>query len=145
MWRVFPQSRAGIGKRQHIVEVCNFVDAGTSIALWAQAREDFHEQTAIEAVISFLQTYGCPHQMTFDRDPTLGGECVWSGFSLSVASALVVLGDHAPYLSAASTRQKRVSCILHSFRTMRVYFDICEHSSQEHAHQAAETPPSHDH
>src|SRR6266571_107151 len=75
---------------------------------WAQAREDFHEQTAIEAVISFLQTYGCPHQMTFDRDPTLGGECVWSGFSLSVASALVVPGDHAPYLSAASTRQKRL-------------------------------------
>jgi len=34
------------GKRQHIVEVCNFVDAGTSIALWVQAREDFHEQTA---------------------------------------------------------------------------------------------------
>ena len=31
------------GKRQHVIEVCNFVDAGTSIALWAQAREDFHE------------------------------------------------------------------------------------------------------
>jgi hypothetical protein len=36
--------------------VCNFIDAGTSIALWAQARDDFHEQTAMEAVISFLQT-----------------------------------------------------------------------------------------
>src|SRR6266700_834305 len=45
------------------------VDAGTSIALFAQAREDFHEQTAMEAVISFLQTYGRPHQITFDRDP----------------------------------------------------------------------------
>jgi len=31
------------GKRQHVIEVCNFVDAGTSIALLAQAREDFHE------------------------------------------------------------------------------------------------------
>ncbi len=40
------------GKRQHVVEVCNFVDAGTSIALLAQAREDFHEQTAIETVIA---------------------------------------------------------------------------------------------
>jgi hypothetical protein len=57
------------GKRQHVIEVCNFVDAGTSIALWAQAREDFHEQTALEVVITFLRTYGCPHQMTFDRDP----------------------------------------------------------------------------
>jgi hypothetical protein len=43
------------GKRQHVVEVCNFIDAGTSIALSAQAREDFHEQTALEAVISFLR------------------------------------------------------------------------------------------
>src|SRR5207244_3168352 len=57
------------GKHQHVIEVCNFVDAGTSIALIAQAREDFHEQTAMEAVISFLHQYGRPRQMTFDRDP----------------------------------------------------------------------------
>jgi len=44
------------GKRQHGIEVCKFVDAGTSVALVAQARDDFHEQTAMEAVISFLQT-----------------------------------------------------------------------------------------
>ena len=35
------------GKRQHVIEVCNFVDAGTSIALWAQAREDFHEPASV--------------------------------------------------------------------------------------------------
>jgi hypothetical protein len=57
------------GKRQHVVEVCNCVDAGTSIALVAQAREDFHEQTAIEAVITFLQKSGLRRQMTFDRAP----------------------------------------------------------------------------
>ncbi len=45
------------------------VDAGTSVAIFALAREDFHEQTAMEAVITFLQTYGCPRKMTFDRDP----------------------------------------------------------------------------
>jgi hypothetical protein len=64
------------GKRQHVIEVCNFVDAGTSIALWAQAREDFHEQTALETGITFLRRYGRPPQMTFDRDPTLSlGGC----------------------------------------------------------------------
>lgn len=94
------------GKRQHVIEVCNFVDAGTSIALWAQAREDFHEQTALEAVISFLRKSGCPLQMTFDRDPTLGGKCVRPGFSLSVASAPIMSGDHAPYLPAASSLSK---------------------------------------
>ena len=50
------------------------VDAGTSIALSAQAREDFHEQTALEAVITFLRQYGRPRQMTFDRDPRLSLE-----------------------------------------------------------------------
>jgi hypothetical protein len=52
------------------------VDAGTSIALSAQAREDFHEHTALEAVITFLQKSGRPRQMTFDRDPRLSlGVC----------------------------------------------------------------------
>ena len=68
---VSASTKPGIRKRQHVIEVCNFVDAGTSIALFAQAREDFHEQTAMEAVIIFLQTYGRPRQMTFDRDPRL--------------------------------------------------------------------------
>ncbi len=45
-------------KHKHVVEVCNFVDAGTSIALWAQAREDFREHTAMKTVITVLQTYG---------------------------------------------------------------------------------------
>jgi hypothetical protein len=45
------------------------VDAGTSTALFAQAREDFHEQTAMAAVMSLLQTSGRPHQLTCDRDP----------------------------------------------------------------------------
>jgi hypothetical protein len=74
------------------------VDAGTSIALSAQAREDFHEQTALEAVITFLRQYGCPRQMTFDRDPRLSLEgcqvgifplrcvgfcCAWASFHTS--------------------------------------------------------------
>jgi hypothetical protein len=69
------------GKQQHVVEVCNFVDAGTSIALSAQAREDFHEQTALEAVITFLRQYGRPCQMTFDRDPRLSLEGCQVGIS----------------------------------------------------------------
>lgn len=82
------------------------VDAGTSIALFAQARDDFHEQTAMEAVITCLQKSGRPRQMTFDRDPTLGGKRVGPGFSLTAASAPVVSRDYAPRLPAASTRQK---------------------------------------
>jgi transposase InsO family protein len=59
----------GEGKKQHVVEVCNFVDAGTSILLSAQAHEDFHAETALEAVIQFLREHGRPRQMSFDHDP----------------------------------------------------------------------------
>jgi hypothetical protein len=64
-----------------VIEVCNFVDAGTSVALFAQTREDFHEQTAMEAVITFLQTYGRPPKITFDRDPRLSSGAVRDGTS----------------------------------------------------------------
>ena len=94
------------GKRQHVIEVCNFVDAGTSIALFAQASEDFHEQTAMEAVISFLQTYGRPRQITFDRDPRWVGSVSGRDFPSPLRRLLLCLGDYALYLSAASPRQE---------------------------------------
>jgi hypothetical protein len=80
------------GKHKHVVEVCNFVDAGTSIALWAQAREDFREHTAMETVISFLQTYGCPRQMTFDRDPRWVGSSSGRDFPSPLRRLLLCLG-----------------------------------------------------
>jgi transposase InsO family protein len=80
------------GKRQHVIEVCNFLDAGTSIALWAQAREDFHEQTAMEAVISFLRLYGRPRQMTFDRDPRWVGSVSGRDFPSPLRRLLLCLG-----------------------------------------------------
>src|SRR6266487_4563337 len=85
------------GKRQHVIEVCNFVDAGTSIALWAQAREDFHEQTALEAVITFLRKYGCPPQMTFDRDPRWVGGVSGRDFPSPLRRFLLCLGI-TPYI-----------------------------------------------
>jgi hypothetical protein len=45
-------------KRQHVVETCNFVDAGTSILLEAQVRDDFRAETAFDAVVAFLRRYG---------------------------------------------------------------------------------------
>jgi hypothetical protein len=77
------------GKRQHVIEVCNCIDAGTSIALWAQAREDFHEQTALETVIAFLRQYGCPPQMTFDRDPRWVGSVSGQDFPSPLRRLLV--------------------------------------------------------
>jgi hypothetical protein len=69
------------------------VDAGTAVALFAQAREDFHEQTAMETVITYLQTSGRPPKITFDRDPRWVGSRAPMGFSFPSAPPLAVLGD----------------------------------------------------
>jgi len=54
-------------------------------------------------------------------------------------------GHHDRTSSALRTICQRVSCILHSLHMMSVFLQICEHSSEERAHQAAGTPPSLDH
>lgn len=80
------------GKQQHVVEVFNFVDAGTSILLKAQVSADFHAQTVLEAVLSFLQTYGRPHQLTFDRDPRFTGGTTGGDFPSPLIRFLLCLG-----------------------------------------------------
>ena len=56
------------GKRQHVVEVLNTVDMGTSVLVWAQVRADFTAETTLQEVASLLRTHGRPQQLTFDRD-----------------------------------------------------------------------------
>jgi transposase InsO family protein len=75
-----------------VVEVCNFVDAGTSTLLSAQVSENFHEQTAIQAVITFLQAYGRPSMMTFDRDPRWVGSSSGRDFPSPLRRMLLCLG-----------------------------------------------------
>ena len=47
------------------------VDAGSSRLLWAQAHEDFHAETAFDAIVAFLRAYGLPAMLTLDRDVRL--------------------------------------------------------------------------
>ena len=61
------------GKRQHVVEVLDTVDAGTSILLGAQVRPDFTPETAIHAVADLVQQHGLPQAITIDRDVRLVG------------------------------------------------------------------------
>ena len=57
------------GKRQHVVEVLNTVDMGTSVLVAAQVRADFTAQTTLEGIADLLRTHGRPQQLTLDRDP----------------------------------------------------------------------------
>jgi Integrase core domain len=138
------------GKRQHVVEVCNFVDAGTSIVLSAQAREDFHEQTALEAVITFLRQYGCPRQMTFDRDPRWVGGVSGRDFPSPLRRLLLCLGvtphicpPHRPDKNAYVERYHRTygqECLqIHQPSTLQEVRTVTEaflqHYNYERPHQ----------
>jgi len=83
---------SGEGKRQHVVEVCHFVDAGTSILLSAQAHDAFREETAFEAVLAFLHIYGLPPMLTFDRDPRWIGSSSGRDFPSPRVRFLTCLG-----------------------------------------------------
>jgi hypothetical protein len=83
---------SGEGKRQHVVEVCNFVDAGTSILLSAQAHDAFREETAFEAILAFLRIYGRPRMFTFDRDTRWVGSRSGRDFPSPLVRFLISLG-----------------------------------------------------
>ena len=89
-----------------VIEVCNAGGCGHLARVVCPGKtRTSTSHFAMEAVISFLQTSGRPHQLTLDRDPTLGGKRVGPGFSLTAASAPAVLRDDALCLSATSPRQ----------------------------------------
>ena len=56
------------GKQQHVVEVLNTVDTGTSILVNAQVHENFTAETTLEAIVETLREQGRPETITLDRD-----------------------------------------------------------------------------
>lgn len=62
------------GKQQHVVEVLDMVDVGTSILIAAEARSDFTMATAIETAAAIVTERGLPDRVTIDRDPRFVGE-----------------------------------------------------------------------
>lgn len=63
------------GKQQHVVEVFDAVDGGTSILIAAEARSDFTMATAIETAAAIVSEHGLPARVTIDRDPRFVGDC----------------------------------------------------------------------
>lgn len=61
------------GKQQHVVEVLDTVDVGTSLLVDAQPRADFTMATAIVAMASTVREMGLPDMVTFDRDSRFTG------------------------------------------------------------------------
>jgi hypothetical protein len=80
------------GKQQHLIEVLNFVDTAISILLSAQAHDNFHAETTLEAVVQFLQEYGLPQMLTFDRDPRFVGSAGSRDFPSALTRFLLCVG-----------------------------------------------------
>ncbi len=102
------------GKQQHVVEILNVVDMGTSIVVAAQARADFHAQTALEAMAQILQQHGKPLAITFDRDTRWVGSASGRDFPSAFVRFLLCLGiqpiicpPHRPDLNAFVERYHR--------------------------------------
>lgn len=61
------------GKQQHVVEVLNTVDAGTSLLVDARARDDFTAETTLLTIAQTLRSSGLPDTIMVDRDPRFVG------------------------------------------------------------------------
>jgi hypothetical protein len=139
------------GKQQHVVEVANFVDAGTSIWLKGVAHADFHAETLLETVAQFLQEQGLPAMLTFDNDPRFVGSATGRDFPSALVRFLLCLGvepnvcpPHRPDKNAFVERFHRTlghECLLvHRPRTVEQVREVTEgfvvHYNQERPNQA---------
>lgn len=80
------------GKKQHLVEVLNLVDEGTSV-LWEYAvRSDFTAQTVVETFVDIFSRLGRPKNLRFDRDPRFVGARQNRDFPSAFVRMLYVFG-----------------------------------------------------
>ena len=80
------------GKRQHVVEIANFVDAGTSIWLSRSVGGDFDAQSLLEVVVQFVREYALPAMLTFDNDPRFVGSASGRDFPSALLRFLLCVG-----------------------------------------------------
>jgi len=80
------------GKRQHVVEMTNFVDAGTSIWLSRSVGGDFDAQTLLEVVAQFFREHGLPAMLTFDNDARFVGSASGRDFPSALVRFLLCVG-----------------------------------------------------
>ena len=80
------------GTKQHVVEIANFVDAGTSIWLHREVGSDFDAETLLEVVAQFLREHGRPAMLTFDNDPRFVGSPSGRDFPSALLRFLLCLG-----------------------------------------------------
>jgi hypothetical protein len=82
------------GKKQHVVEILNFVDHGSSAVVASEPGDAYTAETALRTVAEVFQQQGCPDRIDLDRDPRWVGSWTARDFPSPLLRFLECLGIH---------------------------------------------------
>ena len=80
------------GKQQHVVEILNIIDHGTSVLVDSQPHEAYTAETALMTLAEVIQKRGRPRRVTLDRDPRWVGSWQGKDFPSALLRFLICLG-----------------------------------------------------
>ncbi len=80
------------GKQQHVVEILNLVDHGSSAVVAAEPASDYNAESALRAVANVLLEQGCPDRIRLDRDTRWVGSWTAKDFPAPMLRFLQCLG-----------------------------------------------------
>ncbi len=81
-----------LGKQQHVVEILNTVDHGSSAVVASVPGSDYTAETALRTVADILMEKGCPQRLRLDRDPRWVGSWTAKDFPSPLLRFLQCLG-----------------------------------------------------
>jgi len=81
-----------LGKQQHVVEILNFVDHGSSAVVASEPGTAYTAETALRTVAQVFQEQGCPDRISLDRDPRWVGSWTAKDFPSPLLRFLQCLG-----------------------------------------------------
>jgi hypothetical protein len=80
------------GKKQHVVEILNLVDHGSSAVVASEPGDGYTAETALRTVAEVFQEQGCPDRLDLDRDPRWVGSWTAKDFPSPMLRFLECLG-----------------------------------------------------
>lgn len=80
------------GKQQHVVEILNLVDHGSSAVVASEPAGDYNAETALRTVAEVLREQGCPDRIRLDRDTRWVGSWTAKDFPAPMLRFLQCLG-----------------------------------------------------
>jgi hypothetical protein len=80
------------GKQQHVVEILNLVDHGSSAVVASEAAADYNAETALRKLAEIMLEQGCPDRIRLDRDTRWVGSWTAKDFPSPMLRFLLCLG-----------------------------------------------------